>query len=252
VVIDVMTYTATASEPSSWIGTLNAAFFQVLTIASAYRGVAGLAIDGNSSVGTATSFNTATVNNPASTNWRVVAAAYASATTSYQISSSEVINRRRATLNTIEVGLWDSNGTVGSGNTSRQVSRGAVWECAAAWIGLLDNQDGVVATGTLSASMPIPSMTASGTLSYNATMSVTLPSMPSMTAAGIATPPDGVLGVLVLPVVTMAAATAAKGTLDVVAGPTVNIVAETRTFGIRVVTPEAESRVITPILGADD
>lgn len=251
-VIDVMTRAAGSSEPSSWSGSFSGGSTpDRVSIVTTYRGVAGLAVDGTSSTGSGTSFSTATVNNPTATNWRVVAAAYASASVSYNITSNEVINRDTEPQSNVYGGMWDSNGTIGTGNTSRTVSRGAAWESAAAWIGILDASDGSVASGTLGISLPLLTVSNTASLSYSGTMAGNLPK-PTMTADGIATPPAGPLDVLVLPTMTATMFTDASGTLGVMAGPIVEITAETRAFGIRVVTPARESRVTTPLRGATD
>ncbi|GHG09836.1 hypothetical protein [Streptomyces hydrogenans] len=250
--IHVMTRTATASEPSSWNGSFTGGgTADRAAIVCAYRGVAGLAVDGESSTGSAASFATASVSNPAATNWRVVAAAYSSASTSYAIASNEVALRDRQPNSNIEPGMWDSNGTVATGSTSRTVSRGAAWESAMSWIGILDNQEGAVASGSLAVDLPLLSAAGSGELSYSAAMAVSL-LMPSMTGAGIASPPSGTLAVPVVVTVSVVGASAARGSLDVLVLPVVDVVGETRHFGIRTVTPEREERIVRPRLGATD
>lgn len=250
--IHVMTKTATGSEPSSWNGSFTGGSTpDRATVVCAYRGVAGLAVDGQSSTGSATTLNTASVSNPSATNWRVVAAAYSSASTSYAIASNEVSLRDRQPNSNVEPAIWDSNGTIASGSTSRQVSRGAAWESAMSWIGILDNQEGAVASGTLSGTLPLPTMTAAAELGYSGTLAGSL-FLPTMTAAGIASPPSGTLAVPVVITVTVAGASAARGTLDVIAAPVVEVVGETRFFGIRTITPEREDRTVRPKLGATD
>lgn len=250
-VIDVMTRTAGGSEPGSWSGSFTGGSTpDRVAIVVTYRGVSGLALDRTASSGSSTSFSTGTVNNPTSTNWRVVAAAYSSASVSYAITSNEVSNRDTQPENNVEAGMWDSNGTIATGNTSRTVSRGAAWESAASWIGILDASD-TAYTGTLSCLLPDLSMTAAGFPAFPAVLAATLPLI-TMTAAAIGSPPSGTLGVDITPVMTATGATAASGTLVVAISPVFGIDAETRQFGIRVVTPEAESRTITPRLGTVD
>ncbi|MFE6223003.1 hypothetical protein [Streptomyces sp. NPDC057854] len=250
--IHVMTRAAGSSEPASWNGTFTGgSTADRASVVCAYRGVAGLAVDGESSTGSATTLNTASVSNPSATNWRVVAAAYSSASTSYAITSNEVSLRDRQPNANVEPAIWDSNGTIATGSTSRQVSRGAAWESAMAWIGILDNQEGAASSGTLSGSLPLPTMTASGSLSYSGTLAASL-FLPTMTGGGIASPPSGALDVPVAVTVSMAGASAARGSLDVIAVPVVNVVGETRFFGIRTITPEREDRTVRPRLGATD
>lgn len=250
-VIDVMTKTVDSDEPSSWTGSLSSSSSARASIVAAYRGVSGLADDGTRSTGSSTSFRTATVNNPTTTNWRIVAAAYVSSSVSYQIESNESVNTERVTSDgTNEAGIWDSNGTIGTGNTNRTVSRGAVWESAASWIGILDAVDGAEVDGPLTATMPLISVSMDSELGYSGTMAATA-LLPTMTASGIATPPEGPLDIAITPVMTVSAATDASGTLDTVVLPVINFVTETRKFGIRVVVVEAEARRIVPLLGAD-
>ena len=49
--------------------------------------------------------------------------------------------------------MWDSNGTISTGNTSRTVSRSAVWTCAASVIVLMEPATGTPATGDFSSSV---------------------------------------------------------------------------------------------------
>lgn len=248
----VMTRTAGSSEPGSWNGTLASGRGPKASAVVAYRGAVGVAVDNDNTAGSATTISTGSVTNPTATNWRVVLGAYSSASVSSTLSSNEISKRQAAENSYVEVGAWDSNGTIATGSTSRTMSRGAVWESAAVYIAIIDAVDGANVDGTLGATIPLPSMTSEAQLSYSATLAVTIPFMPSMTASGIATPPAGPLEITILPVMEAVGATAASGTMTIDAGPVVEIVAETRKFGIRVVTPEAESRVITPQLGAGD
>ncbi|MFF5973723.1 hypothetical protein ACFY7C_19560 [Streptomyces sp. NPDC012769] len=259
--ISVMHRVAGSSEPSSWTGSLGAARENRVTICATYRGTTFIGAKGTSTAGGATSLNTATINNTTTGNWRITIGAYASSTLNYTIGSNEVTQRRIGDTSNgpsgytmaVQGGIWDSGGTIGTGNTNRNITRGAVWESAGTWIAILEPLD-VTVTGTASATLPKLTMSASGSISYDATMAVTMPSMPTMTASGISTPPEGPLDVLVLPVMSVTAATAASGSLTVLAGPVVSVAAETRFFGVRVVTPEREleKRIIKPRLGAVD
>jgi hypothetical protein len=137
-VIDVMTRTVGSSDPASWSGTLNQSESPRMSIVATYRGASGIAIDGTSDTGETTSFSTATINNPTNDNWRIVCAAYTSATTGTDMTSNEVTLRERRKQDTLEAIIYDSNGTISTGNTSRTVSRGLIWESAASWIGAID------------------------------------------------------------------------------------------------------------------
>lgn len=259
--IRVMHRVAGSSEPSSWNGSISASRIQRVTICGTYRGSTFITPKGTSSIGGATTLNTATINNPASDDWRMVFGAYVSSTANYTIGSNELTQRKidqavngpDGYTSAIQAGLWDSGGTIASGNTSRNITRGAVWESAASWIAIMQPDDPAV-DGTLSATLSKPTMTASGSIGYDGTLAATLPSMPAVSMSGISTPPEGPLDVLVLPVVSMSGATAASGSLVVLAGPTVTLNGETRFFGVRVVTPEREleKRITTPRLGAVD
>jgi hypothetical protein len=221
----------------------------------AYRGAFGLVDDtATRTIGSATSYSVGPVSNPSATNHRILIAAYGSSSNNYTITSNEVRYVAFGTVDpgtAIEAAMWDSNGTVSTGNHSRTVSRGAIWGTSAGWIGILSASAGEDIEGDLVAALPSLSASMAGSLGYDASMAVTLP-LPTMTASGIASPPEGPLDVLVLPEVSVEAAHHAAGTLDVLAGPIVQIAGETRRFGIRVVTPESESRVIRPRLGAVD
>lgn len=249
----IMTRTAGSSEPGSWNGSLGSGRGPKASAVAAYRGVSGIADDNDNTTGSATSISTGSVTNPTATSWRVVLGAYSSASVSSTLSSNETTKRQAAENSNVEVGAWDSNGTIATGSTSRNMTRGATWESAAVYIAILSATAGANVDGTLSGTLKIPTVNSwAASISYSASMSVVFPSMPSMTASGIATPPAGPFEVSILPVMEATGATAAAGAMTIDAGPVVNIVAETRKFGIRVVTPEAESRTIRPKLGASD
>lgn len=250
--ISVMSRTVGASDPSSWNGSISSSVNALVALTITYRNVVGIAASGTSSKGSGSSYSTATVNNPVSANWRITAGGYSSGSVNYDITSNEVILHKRiyrlSGLEDIQVAAWDSNGTISTGNTSRTISRGAVWSSSCSWIGILDAND-VTYTGTLQGTLPELSMTADAELGYSGTMAATLPE-PTMTGTGIASPPEGTLDVLILPEVGISGALDGAGTLDTLIVPVVNIVGETRKFGLRVVTPTFEHRVIVPILGA--
>jgi hypothetical protein len=249
----IMKRTAGSSEPSSWNGSLSSGRGPKASAVAAYRGVSGIAVENDNKTGSATSLSTGSVTNPTATNWRVVLGSYSSASVSSTLSSNETTKRQAAEKSNVEVGAWDSNGTISTGSTSRNMTRGATWESAAVYIAILSATAGANVDGTLSGTLKLPTVDSwAASLSYSASMSVTFPSMPVMTSSGIATPPEGPLEVEILPVMEATGATAAAGAMTIDAGPVVEIVAETRKFGIRVVTPEPESRVITPKLGASD
>jgi hypothetical protein len=247
----IMTRTAGSSEPGSWNGVLASGRGPKASAVVAYRGAAGIAVSEDNTTGTGTSISTGSVTNPTATNWRVVLGAYSSASVSSTLSSNEVIKRQAAENANVEVGAWDSNGTISTGSTSRTMSRGSTWESAAVYMAILDAIDGPAVSGSLSITMSLPVPDIDATQFYEATLAVSTP-IPTMTASGIATPPDGPLVVVVTPSMDVSASQHAAGSLDVIPAPDVNIVAETRKFGIRVVTPGAEDRTVRPKLGAVD
>lgn len=250
----VMTRTATASEPGSWNGAVSTNAYVYTTVTVAYRNAVGIATHGKTKVGASRNYGTATVSNPTATNWRIVMASYTSSSTSWEIDSNETtersIDQQVSNEQDVQVGVWDSSGTVAVGNTSRSVTRDSNWSTSTSWIGIIDANDATV-DGSLALSMPLPTVSAEMTQSYGGVLASSLP-LPTMSMEGIASPPSGTLDVLVIPSVSMDAAHHASGALDVVVTPSMGVVAETRQFGIRVTTPEAESRVVTPRLGAAD
>lgn len=253
--LTIMTRTATESEPGSWAGSYSGNQEIESITCVAYRGVTSVAVYETDSIGGATSYTVGSVANPSSSNWRIVIAGYTSGSVNYDIQSSEVRQRAHdwddnGSDRGLESASWDSNGTVSVANHSRTVSRGAVWGTSCAWIGILDANDTAI-PGDLAVTMPLPSVSMSGALSYDGVLAATMP-IPSMSAAGIASPPAGTLDVVVLPSMSVAAAHHASGALSVVVPISIGVIGETRKFGIRVITPEAESRVTTPRLGAVD
>jgi hypothetical protein len=245
----IMTRTATSTEPNSWNGSLSGSRGPKQSITVAYRGVTSIATTEENTRGSGTSVSTGSVTNPAPTSWRIVLASYV-AHNANQLTSNEVIKRETGSSGTIECGAWDSNGTIAAGSTSRTVSLGETWESVATWIAILSATDTSV-PGTLGITLSLPSVDVFMDQFYEAELDADA-LLPTMTASGIATPPDGPLEVVVMPVVAMTGSQHSAGTLDVVPTPSVDVVGETRKFGIRVVTPEAESRVTRPQLGAVD
>lgn len=251
--ICVMTRTAGSSEPGSWSGSISTNAYGTVTLSVAYRNVIGIAASGVSSTGYDTSYSTATVNNAVSSNWRLTMGGYTSSSLNYEIDSNEVVERvingRTTSNQDVQAGAWDSGGTIATGNTSRTVSRGANWASSCAWIGILDAND-VTVTGDASMSLKLPVVANSAELSFDGSLAADLP-LPVVSAAGIASPPEGTLGATITPTMSVVAAHQASGTLAVSLGITMGFVGETRQFGVRVVTPEAEYRVISPLRGDD-
>lgn len=245
----VMTRTAGSSEPGSWNGSVSTNAYVWVTASVAYRNVVGLATSGTSEAGSSRNYSTATVNNATPTNWRLTMASYTASNLNWEIDSSESTEReiddRSSNEQDVQVGVWDSSGTISTGNTSRSITRDSNWSTSASWIGILDAND-VTLDGTMSVSLPAPlAMTASAELGYSGTLDAGLP-LPTMEASGVASPPEGPLDVTITPTMSVDAAHHTSGSLDALIVPTMEVGGETRQFGIRVIVPEAETRVIVP------
>lgn len=251
--LSVMTRTAGSSEPGSWNGSFSGSQSIKVQMCAVYRGVTGFGDATSDTAGFDNSYSVGSVTNDSSNNWRILIAAYGSGSNSYVLESSEVRYAAWGSVDpgtAIEAAIFDSNGTVSIGNHSRTVSRDANWGTSAGWISTLVASSAEV-PGTMSVTMPKVSVSLAGELGYSGSLAATMPK-PSMTASGIASPPEGPLAIVVSPVVSVAGAHHASGSLSVVVLPVMEAVAETRAFGIRVITPEREVRVVRPRLGAVD
>lgn len=97
-------------------------------------------------------------------------------------------------------------------------------------------------TGTFDVSMPsIPSVSMTANWAYAASLSATM-LLPTMTSEVFSGNFEGPLGIAVPITVTFAGHTDVRGTLDVIAGPIVEITGETRFFADNVVIPDREER----------
>lgn len=97
-------------------------------------------------------------------------------------------------------------------------------------------------TGTFDVSMPsIPSVSMTANWAYAASLSATM-LLPTMTSEAFSGNFEGPLGIAVPIAVTFAGHTDVRGTLDVIAGPIVEITGETRFFADNVVIPDREER----------
>lgn len=260
----VFTRSYVAGDPSTWAGTLSATSAKVkVSTTVAYRGVQSILAKGTSSVagpGT-TSYSTATVNNTQANSWRVVGACYESASLTYSMNTNEVQSRalngdsNSGSADFIQLRIADSNGGIATGNTSRTVSRSAAFDASCSWIGLLREATGTAASGTFGISLGGVSMAASATVDDPATMAMTLGSV-TEAFDGFGTPP-AVSGSF--------AATLGGVTMDGEAGVppmgsismgdlcSIQINAETRVYGVRVINVEADDRTIrVPSRGVDD
>ncbi|MFD8117082.1 hypothetical protein [Streptomyces microflavus] len=249
--------TATGSEPASWSGTLGGSEIPKASVVVAYRGCAPASEQfvvegGAASAAEATSMNTATVNNTNSSAWRVVIGNYVSASNAYALTSNEVSARGSVNFNddgsyySMWLGNFDSNGTVGTGNTSRSISRQFAWASATAWIGLLEPESAAPPSSG-SFSVALPSLL--GAISMTATVTGSFAgALQPLTASVSGYKHEPALGDLIasLPALTagMAGHGPASGTLDAVLPNLVSdIRADTRPFGPRVHAVEGEQRI---------
>jgi hypothetical protein len=254
--LTILTRTAGSSEPGSWIGSYSANVYVEAQLCVAYRGLVGISDKDTATAGSATSVTVGPVTSSQVTNWRIVIGAYSSSSINFEIDSNETTERVIAGLKrsddttAVQCGVWDSGGTVATGDYSKNVTRGAVWGSASAWLGVLDANDATV-SGSMSGSLELLSVDMDGTVSHDGPLAATLPQL-SVSLAGIATPPSGSLAVTVTPSMSVAGAVVPTGSLGALVVPVVDVVGETRRFGIRVVVVEAEDRVVTPTKGATD
>lgn len=254
--LTIMTKTATGSEPGSWVGTYSASAYVESQLCVAYRGVLAIESSDTAVTGNATSLNVGPVTSSQETDWRITIGAYSSSSVSFAIESNELTERVVAGLKrsddtcAVMAGVWDSGGAVSIGSHTRNITRDGTWGSAAAYLAILDATD-VSIEGTLEADLPLPTVAGAGKVSVDGPLAVTMPK-PAFSGSGFATPPSGTLDVLVLPMVSVSGAVNPTGELEASILPVVDVVAETRRFGIRVVIPEPESRVIVPRLSAVD
>lgn len=136
---------ATGSEPSSWTASYTGTGTPLMTQCVAYRNVDTTTPILTENAGSAFSndVDTPTVNNTDSKAWRVCAFTF---TTNYGELTSSNEATERADNRTdvgghpdIQIGVYDSNGTVSTGNHTRwgSVTSGNSAWCAIGWIGLL-------------------------------------------------------------------------------------------------------------------
>lgn len=136
---------AGASEPSSWSSTYTGTGTPLMTQTVAYRNVDTTTPLITENAGTAfdNSVDTPTVTNTDSKAWRVSAFTF---TTNYgeNTSSNEVSERADNSTDVgahpdVQIGVYDSNGTVSTGSHTRwgSVTSGASAWCAIGWIGII-------------------------------------------------------------------------------------------------------------------
>ncbi len=250
--IAVMTRTYVSGDPSTWSGTLSGSSAKVKVSGTvAYRGVQNILAKGTSSTAYPnTSYSTATVNNTQTGSWRFVAAGYESSSLTYSMNTNEVQSRLLAgdvnVGDAVQLRMADSNGTIGTGNTSRTISRSGAFDASCSWIGILQASTGTPVTGDLADTLPSLTTAADGAVTINGTASATTPSV-SAAASGYGQPPV-VTGTAdaTLPSLSASGAghTDVRGSMVASVLPLVDFQAETRQFGVRVILVEADDRTI--------
>lgn len=146
----VLKRTAGSSEPSSWSGTFSSQCKPVMTQVVAYRGADTAAnqfiAENTSQSGSGNSVTTATVNNTDSRSWRMCVFAASNDYSTYWNWTSETTERADdsaeywaswSSYRTITVSMTDSNGTIGTGNTSKAATLNRSYYAAASWIGII-------------------------------------------------------------------------------------------------------------------
>lgn len=226
--LDIMYRVATGSEPSTWNGTFSENQVVEATICCAYRGVTGGIDTVDNSVGSATSVSSGSITNSDASNWRITIGAYASSTINYTIDSNEVTEReiagiKKSSINeAVQLGFWDSGGSISTGSHSRNVTRDAVWSAAHAVVGILSASD-LTSSGTMDMSIPLTQVAMAGEAT-GGTLDTVIP----------------------LTVVAMAGAQTTSGTLAGTVTPVMKLIGDNDNpaspTGIRVVRVEAEKR----------
>ena len=133
---------AGASEPTSWTGAIDQTW-SVSSITLAYRGVdtgGPFVVENSSSTSSGTTtLATATVNNNDAASWRVSGFCQRDGTantwTSTDTERGESVPHTNSWF--MSGAVYDSNGTIATGNTSVTGTSNNTWESAASWIGIL-------------------------------------------------------------------------------------------------------------------
>lgn len=145
----ILKRTAGSSESSSWTGSLSSSPTPTITTVLAYRNCDTAAnqfiAENGTQSGSGSSITTATVNNTNSTSWRIAgfAASASDAPTWSASTDKERFDQYVSRYNAEDVGLgvYDSNGTISTGNTSRSATLNQSYFSAAAWIGVIKGLD---------------------------------------------------------------------------------------------------------------
>jgi hypothetical protein len=262
--MNVMVRTVQSGDPTGWFASLNVFTSLQTTVTVAYRGATGVVSSNFRDAQQATTLITGSVTTSSIYSWIVAAGSYEAANASWSLeaatSDGKHVDERiarsvTATLSTgepiaIEITAFDSGTPPGAGTHQYTVFRGAAWEAAAAWIGVLNASD-TSTSGTVSMSMPRPSVNFDCVFGTQGPLSATLPFPTMEDWTGVASPPEGPLSALVVPDMSLEGTQAVFGTMTCLITPVVASVGETRLFGSRVVIIEAEDRTVIARLGAD-
>lgn len=251
---------ALAADPASWTGNYSRSVSEPeVSVCVAYRGSSGVLTQGTSQAGTVGTLNTATVNNTLANSWRVTMGCYTSTSLNFNITSNDVSLRRREGVldggDSVQMAVYDSNGAIATGNTSRTYSRSENWDSCCAGIVIIKEASTTPTSGDMVAELPTLSTSATASVTASGSVSATLPKL-SASLAGEGQPQPssggftGTLGKL---------SASFSGNTDVRGGFTASLPlvtsfqGETRFFGIRVILVDADSRVISvPSRGVED
>lgn len=247
--ITVLTRPALAADPSTWAVTVSGTVYLRVAAVSCYRGVQTIGNSGQTNAASATSLATATVNNTIANSWRITCGAYFAGSLSYTISSNEITRRFLVDSDnsgSVQAALWDSNGGIVTGNTSRTVSRSSAWTCAGSVILILNEAAGTPASGTLASTLAPVSASVAGEEHNDGTMAASLsPVAAQMDGYGQPPTVSGTMSASLSPVAaSIDAANAAVGSLGAIVNIEASLVGETRVFGVRVINVDAEDRTI--------
>ncbi|MFF8831374.1 hypothetical protein [Streptomyces sp. NPDC015131] len=259
--VTVMKKTATGSEPSTWSGSLGSSETIKMSLVAAYRGADAaadqfVAEGGGTGAQDGFSMSTATVNNTDSSAWRVTVAGATSADAGLggaSFTSNETSQRRNTSQESgvlrLNLALWDSNGAVSTGNTSRTIDRTWSWTAAANWIGLIKPANTAPpSSGSIAVEAPGPTAAASGTVTVQGALAATAPAPAAVVSGYHEIPADGSIAATApVPVSDITAGVPVTGSMAVSLMPTVAIAAETRVFGDHVLVIDPESRTVVVI-----
>jgi hypothetical protein len=247
--LSVFTRVVESGDPASWTATASGSVFLRTAGVAAYSGVQGIGSSGQTNAASATSLASSTVNNTVDQSWRVHVGACFAGSVSVNISSNETSRRYIVAADNsgaIQQAIWDSNTGIVTGNTSRTLSRSSAWECAGSVILLLNNVAGTPASGTMAQTLAPVDALGDGEVHDDGALGATLPAV-AVAMDGYGQPPvvTGPIASTLAPVSASASGgTDVIGTLGAIAPVTVELVAETRAFGVRVIVVERDDRTI--------